>query len=322
MTWRRIVNQIKDPIPLEDRIEFSPPSEMGLRGCSFFAFNTVILIEATGVDDSSLLALRDRCREFERLFSRTLPHSDITRINEAHGEPVKVAPETFELLQAALGYCAESRGLFDITIGSASRLWNFHEGTAPDAKVLEKAIRHVDWRCIELIRQGQESIVRMGDPQASLDVGGIAKGYIADALAAMLDGAGSPSFLINLGGNVYARGRKPDGSRWTIGLQDPRGRGLLAGAVEIEDASAVTSGVYERCFVQGDTLYHHILHPRTGQPVATDIAGVTVVCRRSIDAEGYSTTLLALGRKRARIFATAHPEIEQLHLVDLAGNLV
>lgn len=309
-----------DPIPMEDQIALTAPDGTGLRRCAFHAFNTLVTIDAYGAGDDVMLGLRDRCRDFERLFSRTLPHSDISRINAAGGEPVEVSRETFELIDLALGYCRAGMGLFDITIGVASRLWDFRNGIIPDAGELAEAVRHVDWRTVELDDAGGRLTVRLHDPLASLDAGGIAKGYIADELAAMLDRARIGAFIINLGGNVYARGRKADGSRWVIGLQDPRGKELLAGAIEVEDASAVTSGVYERGFVKGGTLYHHILHPATGQPVATDIAGVTVVAKRSIDAEGYSTTLLALGSGRARAFAAEHDEIEQLHLVGLDGR--
>ena len=310
-----------DPIPLEDRISFSH-DEYGITHCEFYAFNTCVSLSACECADDTLLTLRDRCRVFERMFSRTLPNSDITRINKAAGEPVVVSPETYELVELALHYCDESRGLFDVTIGAVSRLWDFHHGHIPDEEELRQAVRDVDWHCIELERSGHTYVVRLSNPHASIDLGGIAKGYIADELARTLDYADISAYLINLGGNVFARGHKPDGSNWKVGIQDPQSKDGLVGAIELEDASAVTSGVYERCFVHDGTLYHHILNPKTGNPVATDIAGVTVVAKKATDAEGYSTTLLALGSNRARSFAATHSEIDHLYLVDLSGALL
>ncbi len=130
---------------------------------------------------------------------------------------------------------------------------------------------------------------------------------------------GLSSFIVNLGGNVMAHGSKPDGSPWRIGLQDPRRKDGIVGAVAVRDASAVTSGVYERCFERDGRVYHHILDPATGFPVRTDTAGATVVARRSIDAEGYSTTLVALGIERGVAFARSHPAILGAYFVDESG---
>ena len=154
-----------------------------------------------------------------------------------------------------------------------------------------------------------------------MDVGGIAKGWIADRLSALLAERGLDSFVVNLGGNVMARGQKPDGSPWRVGLQDPRDKGSIVGAVTVRDASAVTSGVYERCFERDGAFYHHILDPKTGFPVETDAAGATVVARRSIDAEGYSTTLLALGIERGLAFARERDAILGAYFVDRDGKV-
>ena len=314
-----------DPIPGQELFDISDAGIPGMARCTLLAFDTVVTVivpDGPG-RDGVLLEVRDRCRVYERLFSRTLPHSDIARINAAGGQPVEVSLETHALIEAALGYCADGEGLFDITVAPASRLWDFKRGIMPDGQALSEAVSHVGWRLVELGRGADGApLVRLADPLAGIDLGGIAKGYIADRLAELLDARGLGSFLVNLGGNVYARGRKPDGSPWTVGIRDPRRRDALVGAVELEDASAVTSGIYERCFARDGVLYHHVLHPLTGLPVATDLAGATVVARRSIDAEGYSTTLLALGLERARAFVQARPQIEAAYLVDAQGALV
>lgn len=315
-----------DPIPLEDAHETHGPNDAGMMTHQFYAFNTIITLQAYA--DSTQCApafdaARAASRAFERRLSRTLPHSDISRLNAAAGERVAVHDDTAELLRAASGYCADSEGLFDVTVGSVVRLWNFHEGVVPERADVERALAHVDWRALRVSEVGERgaSWAQLADPQAAVDVGGIAKGWIADQLAALLAQHGLDAFVVNLGGNVMAHGQKPDGSPWRVGLQDPRDKNAIVGAVAVRDASAVTSGVYERCFERGGALYHHILDPKTGFPATTDAAGATVVARRSIDAEGYSTTLLALGIERGIAFARERETILGAWFVDRDGTV-
>lgn len=365
-----------DAIPLEDAFTFNEPNAAGMSTALFYAFNTVITLQAFGDAASVRAAMeeaRDRCRFFERLFSRTLPHSDIARLNAAAGAAVEIHPETLRLLQAAQRYCALSQGAFDITIGAAARLWNFHTGVMPSEQELAQAVRHVNWKALHVWEeaptagadaggasagagvggasagaktpQSQGTVAsagrpethptapdapeaptrcfaRLDDPRAGVDAGGIAKGYIADDLTDLLARRGLAAFVVNLGGNVVAHGTKPDGTAWKIGLQDPKRKDGILGAIQLTDASAVTSGVYERSFERAGRRYHHILNPRTGMPVETDATGVTVVADASLDAEGFSTTLLALGIARGAEFAKARPEIQAAYFVDRQDRVV
>lgn len=319
-----------DPIPVEDFCEYGEAADGQPASVRFLAFNTVVELEAFGASEACRAAFneaREACRVYERLFSRTLPHSDISRINSAGGKPATIDGLTFDLLQKALGYCAASEGTFDITVGPLVRLWDFHRGRVADPSMLAYAAKHVNWRNLKLWREeggeGEGTFwAQLTDPQAAVDVGGIAKGWIADALLEGLKRHELSGIIVNLGGNVLVSGAKPDGSPWRVGVRDPRNPEQLLGAVPLVEGSAVTSGVYERCFTAPDgTFYHHILSPLTGQPVDTDVAGVTVVCEKSIDAEGFSTTLLALGRERGCALVQKHPEIAQAFFVDAEGAI-
>ena len=144
----------------------------------------------------------------------------------------------------------------------------------------------------------------------------------SDALVAAMEAHGLSGIIVNLGGNVAVSGTKPTGDPWRVGIRDPRDPSQLIGAVPLVAGSAVTSGVYERCFTAPDgTFYYHILDPRTGRPVETDVAGVTVICEKSIDAEGFSTTLLALGLERGLALARRHPEILQAFFIAPDGTI-
>lgn len=314
----------QDPVPLADVHETHGPDAAGMTTHFFYAFNTVITLQAFGDQDccrAAFDAARAASRLFERRLSRTLPHSDIARLNTAEGAPVPIAADTAELLRVALHYCANSEGCFDITMGTVVRLWDFHKGHVPDQATLDAALPHVDWRGVHIWEEDGQSFAQVEDPQAAVDAGGIAKGWIADQLSEILEAHGIKAFIVNLGGNVVAHGMKPNGNPWRVGLQDPRDKNAIVGAVEVRDASAVTSGVYERCFTKDGTFYHHILDPSTGRPVKTDAAGATVVAQRSIDAEGYSTTLLALGIERGMAFARTHPAILRAYFVDSDGGV-
>lgn len=318
-----------DPIPLEHEYTFAPASQtdgapQAMHTARFYAFNTVITLQAFGEESVAAAAFEKAlaaCRRYERLFSRTLPHSDISRINTAHGAWVDIADDTYDLLEASIFYCRESLGAFDITIGAVTRLWDFQRSIMPEEKEIAAALEHVDYRFLETRCVDGMKSARLTDPHAAIDVGGTAKGYIADALRDLLCDCGLHHFLINLGGNVVACGGKPDGSPFRVGVKDPRNPEAILAAVPIADGSVVTSGLYERAFTHNGTRYSHILDPATGTPIATDAESVTVVAARSTDCDGFSTTLCALGIERGSEFAKTRPELSAVIYIDADNKL-
>lgn len=267
------------------------PRDAGLERRTLFAFDTVVDL---GIYGSA--ALLDEaaaaCARYDALFSMQREESDVWRINHAGGAWCEVDPDTADLVAKSLAFCERSGGLFDVTIGAVSQLWDFKAGVKPDDAAIQAALAHVDWRGVEV----RESAVRLADPQAALDLGGIAKGWVADALADSFRAAGVEGAIINLGGNVYALGQKPSGAPWTVGVRDPNvSAGRSVAQMEVRDRSVVTSGLYERHFELDGVDYHHILDPRTGYPAATDLLSATVVSERSLDGDGLSTTLFIEG---------------------------
>lgn len=183
-------------------------------------------------------------------------------------------------------------GVFNIGIGAISELWDFVEGVIPDPDVLAEACNHVDYTNIEVV----DNVVCLHDPDMRLELGSVAKGYIADKTVEFLTENGCESALISLGGNMYGLGCKPDGSAWSIGVQDPtEATGTVMAAVQVIDGSVVTSGTYERSFEQDGILYHHILEPSTGMPAQTGILGVTVTGEDSFKCDVYTTLCFLLG---------------------------
>lgn len=275
-----------------------------------FLFDTLVSIEAH-CPESLLGQVEKRLVYFENIFSKTVAGSDVDLINNAAGDPVAVHPETADVIAKALAYSAETDGLFDITIGGVVALWDFKAGIVPEEQALAEALAHVDYRAVEL----DGETVRVRDPLARIDLGGIAKGYIADDVARLLREGGCESALVNLGGNTYALGRRADGSPWQVGLQDPNAaRGEAFASVSVCDRSVVASGINERSFVLDGRTYHHLLDPATGMPADNGLASVTIVSASSLTGDACTTAAFLLGAEAGREFVESHDELEALFI--------
>lgn len=273
-----------------------------------FAFDTYCTFTVYG-DDGAPAKLAQACARYDKLFDLYDASSDIARINASAGAPVDVDPETLELLRRALGFCESAPGLFDITIGSVSTLWDFKEGIRPADDLIAEALTHVNWRNVEI--DDARGTVRLIDPKAKIDLGGIAKGFVADRLCELVQGeTRARGAVISLGGNIAFCGEKPDGALWEAGVRDPNdpGGSRIVGTVRVDGGSLVTSGLYERTFELDGTTYWHILDPRTGMPVETDIVSDTVFCPSSTMADALSTTLFVAGSREGAIRADSNED--------------
>lgn len=259
-----------------------------------FYMDTVITL--TGYCDEELLREAiGLCAEYEKLLSRTLQGSDIWNVNHAKGEAVSVSDDTIRVLELALEVCGKSGGALDITIAPAVDLWDFKSGEAviPAEDDIAAAMERVDYT--KVILDGNTVRIPEG---MQIDLGAVAKGYIADKVARFLSDKGVESAALNFGGNVIAMGGKPDGSGWNIGIQDPAApTGDSAAVLSVQDLSVVTSGVYQRGFDLDGVRYHHILDSETGYPVQNGVASVTIISSESALGDALSTACFAMGRE-------------------------
>jgi len=260
-----------------------------------FHFDTIITITLyDSKDDKILNTCFDYCKEFENLVSRTVKSSDISMVNHANGQPVEVSDTTIELLKKGIKFGELTDGAFDITIAPLSELWDFknNPGNIPSEADINEALSHVNYKNIVI----EGNTVTLTDPEAAIDLGGIAKGYMADQLKKYLLNEGVTSAIINLGGNVLTIGAKPNGTSFNIGIQKPFDeQNETITSVQVKDSSVVTSGSYERYFKVDATIYHHILNTETGYPCSNGLLGVTILSEESIDGDALSTTCFALG---------------------------
>lgn len=264
---------------------------------SDFYFDTVITVTLYDEDSRHLLeGCFDLADTYEQYFSATISDSDVSKINQAKGKPVQVHKETIELIEKGLYYSEISQGGFDITVGNLTSLWDFtgENPLVPKESDILQAISSVDYRNVKI----SGTSVSLQNPHARLDLGGIAKGYIADKMKAYLTDQGVTEGIINLGGNVLCLGetsRKP----YRIGVQKPFDKeGTALFALDVTDKTVVTSGVYERCFTLDDKLYHHILNPATGYPYENHLLSVTIICKSSADGDGLSTACFSMGLEK------------------------
>ena len=265
-----------------------------------FYFNTYITIVFYDSQDAALYPeCEELCGHYEAILSRTVPGSDIWEINHAGGKPVTVNDETAGLIQTALSFCSLTDGAVDITIAPLMDLWAFTEDIPnhepPTEQSIQEALKHVDYRKVSVT----DNTVTLSDPEAQIDLGFIAKGFIADRLKDFLVSKGVESAIINLGGNIQLIGCKPDGGDYSIGVKKPFTQtDEILTSVPLRDTSFVTSGIYERCFEYNGEFYHHILDPKTGYPVKNNLYQVSVLCPESVIADGCSTVLLLLGQEK------------------------
>lgn len=276
---------------------------LSLTGCSNkktatrteFLLDTFVTVTLYGSDDEAILSgAMKLCAQYDAMLDRFSPQSQISLLNGAAG-PVRVDPELYLLLEKALHYCELSQGRYDITVAPVMDLWNFRGETnrPPEPEAVAQALERVDWRNVVLLG---DDTVRL-DHGAQIDLGSIAKGYIADRLTGYLEERGVEGATVNLGGNVAAVGSKPGNKPFVIGVQKPfEEREEIVGTLEITDLSLVSSGVYERYFIGEDgALYHHILDATNGMPADPGLLSVTIISPSSADADAMSTLCFLLG---------------------------
>ena len=268
-----------------------------------FYFDTVVSLTLWGAPEGLVDEVWDACARYENLLSKTISGSDVSRINAAGGKPVAVDPETWEILRRAKEISRITGGAFSITIAPVTALWTFtgmSTNTVPNDETRLATLHLVDDQKIEL---GEGNTVTL-PAGMQIDLGGIAKGYIADRVAALIREKAYGG-IISLGGNVYCVGQKPDGSKFGVGITDPEATFQSTAAIYTGDCTVVTSGTYERGFNFGGVRYHHILDPETGWPAQSDLVSASFVMDSSMTADALATACIVIGSEKALELATS-----------------
>ncbi len=273
-----------------------------------------------GGGKAALDTAADALGRYDALFDYNNESSDIYRINHRTGDRVEIDADTAALLQLSEEICGISEGAFEPAIRPVTWLWDFkEEKKVPDADALEKALSqvvHGAWHVESEDADDPSSedgkwYFVAEDPRVLIDVGAVAKGFVADRLRDVMLAQDVRSAIINLGGNVLCIGRKPDGSPFKIAIRDPRTESGYEEVLEIEDCSAVTAGIYERYFEQDGIVYHHILDPESGMPVQNGLLSVTVTGPSSGVCDALCTAIFVKGESEGKALLESYNDTEE-----------
>ena len=247
----------------------------------------------------------------DRLMSVWKEGSDVLRLNAAAGrEPVRVSPETLEVLTVARQISEWTDGKFDVTFGALSGLWKFdqdQDDSIPPASAVAARLPDVDYTALDIDAARGTAFLRRPGMRAHL--GGIGKGYAIDRAAAILRMRGFNDFMIQSGGDLFVSGRRGD-RPWRVGIRDPRGPADRSfAALDLTSGTLSTSGDYERSFIRDGRRYHHLLDPDLGEP-ARGCRSVTIVADTAVIADGLSTGVFVLGPEKGMALIERLPGVE------------
>lgn len=276
----------------------SPAPE--LRTVTGLAQGTTYSLQWTGGDteDAIAAAAEQELERLDALLSNYRSDSTLEQLNAARTtEPIELPRELVALLELAKRIHAASDGCFDPTVRPLVRAWGFDgdDPAVPAAAAIDAARGIVGLDKLELI---DATHVRKAVPQLAVDMASIGQGYSAGRLADLLERHGSTAYLAEIGGEIVARGAKPDGSAWRVGIENPvsgAGAGPVLRLPAEPTTAVVTSGSYRHYLEAEGHRYGHIIDPRTGWPVEHALLSVTVVGRDAATAAAWGTALLCLG---------------------------
>lgn len=261
---------------------------------SFYAMDTYMYIDAYGENAGAVQQAKESVLRLESLLSVTDENSEIYALNA--GNSVELSPDTLELIRFSLEMSDKTKGALEPTIYPVLREWGFTAGEykIPDSKTLSELLNNVSTDKVHI--SGNSVSLDNG---VMLDMGAVAKGYASDKCAEILQENGVKSALINLGGNIKLVGCRTDGKPWKIGVANPLDAQSNIGILSVSDCAVVTSGNYQRYFVENDKVYGHIIDPKTGYPADNDLLSVTVISDSGTLCDALSTALFVMGSEKA-----------------------
>lgn len=274
-----------------------------------FLLDTLVSITLYGDDSKYMKDLFDLIEVYDERLDAHDEKSEVYRVNKR--EIDSLSDELKELLEQSFEYSELSNGYYDVTIAPLVDLWDIQNQptSIPSEEEIEKAKQKVDYKNIAI--DGSNIVFKSRDTK--IDLGGIAKGYIADKLVEALKNMGVERAVINLGGNVVVVGEKAPNVPFKVALQDPDElRGESLGVLSLSDESIVTSGIYERYVEIEGVRYHHMINPFTGYPEDNNLKSVTIMSNSSTDGDALSTSVFLLGLEKGLELAESLEDVEAI----------
>lgn len=227
------------------------------------------------------------------------PDSELSRFNTSRDPGwFPVSAETAYVVEAAAAISALSHGAFDVTVGPVVNLWGFgperSDAGPPSEQAIQATMARVGYRNLSV--RASPSSLRKLRPDVYVDLSAIAKGFAVDEVARLLDGQHIPSYLVEIGGELRARGSKADGTPWKVAIEQPRsGERSLQSIVALGDHAIATSGDYRNYVEKDGKRYSHTINPRTGRPIVHGLASVSVISASAMRADGLATAIMVMG---------------------------
>lgn len=264
----------------------------------------VIVVAAPKQD---LVGVQQQVTEtLERINSRMStyqPESEVSRFNRSEStEWFEVSEETARVVQRAQELSRDSGGAFDVTVKPLVELWNFGAGRGdfklPEEQVIQSIREQIGWQKLEV--RPSPPALRKSDARIQIDLSAIAKGYAVDAVAGNLETAGFKNYFVEIGGEAVARGGKPGGASWRVGVERPQDIGQsVQRVVELQDRAIATSGDYRNFAIVDGQRYSHEIDPATGWPIRNQVASASILAPDCMTADGLATAVMVLGPKKS-----------------------
>ena len=291
-----------------------PDSNQGISGFTMGTSYSVSWVATDGLTEIDSKQIKNaidiRLDEINQLMSTYDNRSQISIVNQSYKTGWQsVAKELASLVQTSLEICAQSQGTFDITIGPLVNLWGFGSSdtkfTPPTPTELEIVNQNIG--CEYLDSRLEPPSINKKHENITIDLSAIAKGYAVDQIATILDQYGLHNYLIEIGGELKAKGRASHGEFWRIGIETPHlERSNIQDIISLDNIAVATSGNYRNFIEYEGKIYSHVIDPRTSKPIQHNLTSVTVIDKNAARADAWATALLVLGPNEALKIANQH----------------
>lgn len=303
---------------------FTSCSDLQIQHFDGAAFGTYYAVTYKGKVNPDLQQSVDSIlQSIDCTFSVFNPSSMINQIND--NKDVALNEDFMEVFQLAQEISKEADGAFDITIGPLVELWGFAKEdriSEISAEKIDSIRQYVGYKKVEI----KNHKIEKQDSLIKLNFNAIAKGYAVDKIADFLVSKGYENCLVDIGGEVVARGKKYNDTEWNIGLQEPTvtrdGEMRSNQTFHLKDQAVATSGNYRNYFEENGQRFTHIIDPKTGYSEKSNLLSVSVIADRCVIADAYATAFMVMGLSQTKLFLKKHPELSCIFIYDKNGEFV
>lgn len=292
----------------------------GLYHRTYLLMGTFAEITIPEKNDELLEGTVEKMKSLEAMMSIYEKESEVSRINSLGKDKLKkVSPEVYEVIERAIYFGKLTDGAFDITVAPILKLWHFEGGELkeiPSQEKINEALKSVGWQNITLTPEKEVGFTK---ENMSIDLGGIATGYIVDKGITYLKEKGIKSALINAGGDIYCLGGKNNEEPWSVGIRHPRKKDEIIGTLKFKDKGVTTSGDYEKFFILKGKRFCHIINPQNGYPVDNPVIQVTTVANTCTDADALATALMVMGKEKGLKLIENFPDADAV-IIEESGE--